>query len=851
MNLRTTYTLFGVLIGMLGLFGLMLALQATRHDFGYVFPSLHTAKNPVDTESIASIEIDKGSKKIVLVKAEGGWQLSQPRTRLDDFKISQLIREVIGARRDEEADVTSNLRQFGLDQPEEVVTLKQKGAGKEWQLNVGKLSADKKYVYVTSSDRPQEVMAVKKADVDGLFFKDLADLRSQRLLEVTATSAQAVRLKGEKHEVTLVHSDNGTWKFEKPAGYGTAEFEGDAANPEATAKHPGVKGLLDALGGLRVASEKDFVPLGDRPLASYGLDDNKESLRIEVKRTPDTLRSEGKSQLLTDTLLVGNEVKDKDKGDQYYVRLASDQGVARIDAKKLELVFKVLKDPAILRSYDLAQLDPNAPDAIDLLRGKDLQDVIKLRRPEATLWKVFTKNDIPRKANTTTIEGDKGLIATLQGKRQIKEFFSPQGEEEAKKLDAKLGLDQPVAEVKVWVGGIEKEEKKEAKKEKEKAKETKKDEKKAEKEAETEPKLKKDAKPAVTLLFGKTDKSLVYVKRVAADGSVSRMAVPVSILEKVAPSEGALAFLDSSVPGFRVANVTRLELVRGTEKFEADRDKESMPPKWILKEPKDLPGRTTADAGAVHEILDQLATLSAKKWIAKIDPKDQKELAKYGLDRPAVTVTVTIKKTGEDKGVPHGYKFGKDTDVARDKPGVYGIQGSSDLVVFLADPAVVKTLRDAELRDRSIFKFDPEKVKEIKVAIRKGNEGLRTPVFVRKPETKAWVIKSGLDEFSLDEDKVQALVVLLSDLHAEKYVSFKGPPKADYKLGEKEAALRIEVLMDDGKTKHELTVGAAKDKTGYYALSNALADVVFLVNYERFTPILGGVSYFSKNQAAE
>jgi hypothetical protein len=373
------------------------------------------------------------------------------------------------------------------------------------------------------------------------------------------------------------------------------------------------------------------------------------------------------------------------------------------------------------------------------------------------------------------------------------------------------------------------------------------------------------------------------------------MAVPLSVLEAVDPPEGALAFLDHSLPGFLVADVTRLDLVRGKERFEVerappeakakdkedkDKEREAKQPPWILKEPKDLPNRPGADTSAVDQVLDALATLSAKKWVKKVDSKDQKELAKYGLDAPAVTVTVTTKKPGEekkppeekkdaqdkkpadakkpnedkkpaqDKGQAHVYKFGKETKAAGDKAGVYAMQGDSDLV-FLVDPDVVKTLRDTELRDRTVFTFSPEKVKELKVAMRKEGEGVRTPVFERKGDPKSWFIKSGLEEFSLDETRVDELVQMLSNLRAEKFVSFKGSPKAEYKLGEKEAALRIEVLLDDGKTKHELTVGAAKEKTGYYAQSDALPGVVFLVSHDRFTPILSGVSYFSKNRVAE
>ncbi len=457
------------------------------------------------------------------------------------------------------------------------------------------------------------------------------------------------------------------------------------------------------------------------------------------------------------------------------------------------------------------------------------------------MWKIFTANDIPRKADTNAIEGAKGLVAALQGKRQIKEFFDAQGPEETKKLEAKLGLDNPAAEVKVWVNALVKEEPKDAKKEE--AKDAKKDQ----KQSEVEPKLKADAKPVLTLRFGKSEKGLVYVKRETADGTVSWLAVPKDIFQKAAPPNGALAFLDPSVPGFPVGDVTKVDLVRGPEKFEAVRDKEPNQAQWKLTKPKDLPNRTAADAGEVEQVLGTLAHLTAKKWVQKVNPKDAKTLEPFGLDKPGVTVTATVKKTGAEKGEPHVYHFGKESDAA-DK-AVYAIEGNSDLV-FLVDPGTVKTLREADFHDRTVFKFDADKVKEVKLTIRKEGK-TETPVFERNADTRAWVIKSGPEDFTLDEDKVNDLVRHLADLHVERFASFKGAPKPEYKLGDKDAALRIEVVMDDGKTKHDLTVGAAKDMAGYYAQSNSLPGVVFLVSRDQIMPILGGVSYFSKAQAAE
>jgi hypothetical protein len=836
MSFKSTFLLFGILIGTLCIFGLTLATKHGAGDEGYVLPSLHEEQGA--TMAIDAVDLHRGGKTYAFVRGDKGWKLSLPpgkqEFRVDEVKVDKIIDQAKNARKSDLADVSRDLEKFGLTVPAATVTLKKKGGGKDWVLNVGNESPDKKFLYVNSSERPRDVFAVPASSLDSLNITNPNDLRSRTLLDVTEFNAQVVQLKepkgkdGKPVEVSLQKTDQGGWRFQQPP-YGAADFEGSTAGKQ---KREGVKGLINAISTLRVESADDFEPLdATKPLNDYGLQEGQEKLRIEVKT------SSGFGEPKTTTphvLLVGNQVKTKDK-DQYYVRLEGDPSVARVDAKKLEPIFKVVSDPRSLRSYDLAQLEASGVDAIDISRGKDL---IKLRRPEPTLWKLFTGSDAPRKANVSAIEGEKGLITALQGKRQIKEFFDAGTPEEMKKLEAKLGLDTPAAEVKVWSAGLAPpEKKKDAKEAKTERKESEK------KEPETEPKLKADAKPVLTLRFGKADKGLVYVKREAADSSVSFLALPMELLQTVAPANGALAFLDLSVPGFTPDNATQLELLRGPERFEVVRDKEPKQTEFTLKEPKDLPGRTAADAGAVDQVLNILGKLAIKKWVKKIDPKDAKALTPFGLDKPALIATVTVKKIGEEKTESRAFKFGKDTEVAADKPGVYALEGNSDLV-FLVDPEIVKILRETELRDRTVFKFDAQKVKEIKLTIRSDKKTLN-PVFERNMEG-AWLIKAGLENVSLNEDRVNELAALLADLHADKFVSFKGALKPEFKLGEKDASLRIEVLMDDGKTKHELTVGAAKDTTGYYAQSNSLPGVVFLVSQERFRPILDGAKYFTK-----
>src|SRR5437762_795489 len=78
---------------------------------------------------------------------------------------------VLVAKQDDKADVSADLKQFGLDSPAVVITLKKDN--KEWKVNLGKKLETKggqtSVVYVSSSDRPKEVMAVRLNTLDAGF----------------------------------------------------------------------------------------------------------------------------------------------------------------------------------------------------------------------------------------------------------------------------------------------------------------------------------------------------------------------------------------------------------------------------------------------------------------------------------------------------------------------------------------------------------------------------------------------------------------------------------------------------------------------------------------------------------
>src|SRR5262245_24681551 len=658
MNLRSTAWLFAVMLSMLWLFGLMLAFKKNPLDKAYVLPTLQAARD-LDIVSVAiqrrAQGKDKDAQDFLFTQDNDVWRLKDTASgvavKVEGFRINDIVNQVKNARKDEEADVTNDLARFGLDAPQATVTIKgrtkakaaaekekekekekdepkQAPAGKEreWRFFLGKESADKKYVYANSSDEPTRVFAVVKSTIDSLFFENPNHLRSKRLFDFSDATAQLIEIKQGSAELELKKGDDNLWRFVKPS-LGFADFEGPPAPKDLTAKEPplpakttegGVKGLLNAILNVRVDSDSDFVAAAKDNLTKYQLEDGKEAIRIQVGT------SSFKKEVTKEALLVGAEERG-----YYYARLANDEGIFKLPAKFFEPVLNALKKPGDLRNLDVAQFDPKTIDALTLRYGKD---ETKLWHPEGKPWQIQIAAEKQKKAGEKAIEK---LLDTLQGKRQIQRFHDAT-EAEAKKLDAELGLDNPSLEIAVYSGGLEKkDEKKDAKKdEKQDQQQEKKDEKK-----DTKPDdgfiLKKDAKPALTLRFGKADKETVAAERVTADGLVSRFTVPKAMLDAVSPPEGPLAFLDPALPPFESFDVAKVELLRGAKKEELEKGTGKQAGRWLVKEGREQSDQNLADPIRTDLLFRVLGGLQAKKWLKPLDAKAN--LDDYGLKTPALS----------------------------------------------------------------------------------------------------------------------------------------------------------------------------------------------------------------------
>lgn len=843
MNFKTTYILFVVLVLVLAAFGLtqLWGLKQPKEKGLYVLPSLNDARNPTRTEDIQTVEIERSrptAEKLVFYRSEQGWKLKQPAVRVDGYQVDRVIDQVRGARRDEKADVTSNLQQFGLDQPATTVTLR-KADGAEWKLNIGNesLGGDKAVVYVTSSDH-KTPLAVRKTELDALF-RPVNDFRAKDLLGASAlnTSSISVQLAGQEQPIVLEKTSDGQWRFQKPA-LGQADYEGETtASAGSDKKITGVRDLIETAGSLRVQDNADFVAedVSDAELAEkYGLEKGKPAtLRIEVKRTGNLLGGSdaSKQEPVAEVLLIGKKAETKGGEDEYYARLENEKAVVRVPARTVDQLVRVAENPQALRNRDLIQVDAGKTDAIDIKNASGLLELRRTGSPET--WKLYAGTAGPRAADDQAVQD---LLTALNQKRQVKEFPP------ASRTDAELGLEKPTAEIALWVEGIKKDEKKEEKADDKKdAKDEKKEEK---KDASARPQLKSD-KPKVRLVFGRKEGDLVYVRREEGDDRL-RVAVPASLLEKV--TAGPLAYLDRTLPTFPTdADVTKLVLVRDGQTYELSREKkdDKGPAVWKVVQPKELAGRS-ANAKHVEDILSDLRRLHAEKLIA--EKPSEGELERFGLKAPSLRAVATMQ--GKDgKAEERVYSFGKETE---SKDGRYATLSGSDLV-FLVRPGHVASL-SSELLDPTVFRFDPAKATNLKLQGWQKLYGfvLTLDLERKAPDSKEWVVKSAPMGFTLDNKKVEEFVAGLSNLQAERFLT-RSDPKPEHKLGKGERALEIEIRVTGEKEPLTLVLGDAegKEKKAYHAQSSAVPGDVFLVAASRFQKLLEeGAKFFSTSAPA-
>ncbi len=852
MNFKTTYILFGILAVVLGIFIYTLFVGPSSSDSSlWVLPSMHNQASPLPTSDIDRIEIERhrpNEEKIVLIRRGDSWRIIEPRDyHADRMAVEDLLRQIHDARRETHTDVTNNPAQYGLDTPAAVITLKKETEPqRQVTLNVGDASPGEAsaVVYVSSSDRPKEIMAVAKRQFDKTL-STLADLRSRQLLSPSTGDIQMFALsernknKIVKGPLELKKSGEERWAYVQPP-YGDAQDKGaNPAGPAGNDKPPdNVDAALTDISNLKIDNAKDFVQDDAKDLGKYNLDPAKNDIfRIEVERVEsiDTNeKGEKKKETKKVALLIGIG-KKIDKKDQYYAYIDDPQhkDIFAISATSVARLLKLMDKPDALRDRNLVVLGGvRKADAINIQNSWGL---LEFRRDAATpppmpgamppqeTWKLW-RGDKPSAVDAVVMQA---LIAALTTPNQVEGFVDDPA------VKTRLGLDKPDAVVRIWTDGLTTEEKK-----KDDKKEDKKDKK---------PEPKDKDKPAFTLSFGDLRENKAAVERKRGDEKSSTVVlIPARVRDMVRAEP--LAYLDKQLPPFTgnrfdaMTNVTKLTLTRDGTTYEISRENKP-DAAWKIDKPPDFAGRT-ADRSAIDDILRNLNGLRALKIETDKVPEADK-LAQWGLKEPPLKAAVTMMQEGKPKTFT--FDFGKETD---DKTGVYLRASTQDMIVVAGNNVVGALKR--ELQDPTVLHFDASKVKEVKLTgwidLQK-QLGKTTPLtltFKRASSGTGWEVEPK-DSFKLAAARLDDFLKNLADLKAVKFVAHKAKPSADQQLETDKGALHVELTVagDKEPRKLTLTVGKEDGPFGYFAISNQLPGDIFDVRKDLFEKAKAAPAYFS------
>ncbi|MFH1021753.1 MAG: DUF4340 domain-containing protein [Planctomycetota bacterium] len=310
----------------------------------------------------------------------------------------------------------------------------------------------------------------------------------------------------------------------------------------------------------------------------------------------------------------------------------------------------------------------------------------------------------------------------------------------------------------------------------------------------------RDVKEPLEISLGRPDSSgkYVYLRR---SRSAPVFAVSFEFLRTAA--QDALAYRNRSVVKADKTLALKLRVEREDGKFLLSRPDEKRDDLWEMVEPV----AATAGNDAIQGILGEFADLRVKRYVAE----GIGELKKYGLDKPALTATLTLKGAKEGESKTEKLLLG-----GKDGDDVFGLVEGKPLVFTLTGAQAAK-FRE-ELRSRVIFSFSDKDARSLRLAA-----GPDEIVIVK--EGMDWRMTKPRDALAKVE-AVKDYLNIVSDLQCRAFAAHKVAEK-DLK-GFGLDAPRLVIAVDVAGIPRKLSIGGKTAGGDVYARTNELPAVFLL-----------------------
>jgi Domain of unknown function (DUF4340) len=285
----------------------------------------------LDTGSITRLELkNKGAEPVVLaMNSSGIWQITQPKVLTADLNtMSSTLSSLSSLTSDRLVeDKTSDLKQYGLDQPAFEADITEKD-NKTQKLLIGDATPTGSAVYAMVAGDPRvfTLASYKKTEID----KPLNDLRDKRLLTIDSDKISRIDLVRKNQEIELGRTKD-DWQILKPR---PLRADGEE---------------IDELAGKLAHARMDLT----------GVDNGEATPAAFARATPvATAKITGPS--------ATQELQIRKIGDTYYAKSSLVAGAYKVDAPLAQALDKGLDD---FRKKKLFDFGFNNPEKIEMHSG--------------------------------------------------------------------------------------------------------------------------------------------------------------------------------------------------------------------------------------------------------------------------------------------------------------------------------------------------------------------------------------------------------------------------------------------------------------------------------------------------
>ncbi len=361
-------------------------------------------------DAIETVTLKRQKETIKLAKDPAeGWMLVEPvRAKADQRTVDEVLDGLVEGKRDKViAEQASDLADFGLTEPSLVVEATVKEAASPTVLQIGARTPTFSGYYAREGEQSKVLMI--PTTLQTKFDKTVFNLRDKTVLSLDQNQVKRVEIQHGEQVIAVESQGEQGWQMVAPL--------------QAKADKTKVTDLISAINGAKV---KEFIEETPQDLGKYGLNPPKWRLTFLIGDD----RAEK-------SLLIGEE--DTAKGGLNAKRGATDN-VFLLETKLSE---KLPKEASDWRDRKLLAFEREKVDKVEIFAGDAATEVACVEHcgqiPDDR-WQL--KRPLEAKADAIKV---RTLLRNLE-ELKVKTFIT-----EAADDLAPYGLDQPSAQVRVWL----------------------------------------------------------------------------------------------------------------------------------------------------------------------------------------------------------------------------------------------------------------------------------------------------------------------------------------------------------------------------------------------------------------